>query len=263
MDRRLRSFQPKELRRAPDVQRSLLPHVAGAMRFERSQQTLPRCNTAVGRGFHAENCCRLRSHRRGERLRGAGARHRACCARPRRHQSRHRPARLPHARFHRRGRGQGASRWSPWLYAGSWNCAAARSRGRRSASAFPGHRVARRSDDPARRQAHHVHVDLDVRRARRRHPLSRSGLSHLSLHDRIYRRAPDPGADPRGERLCFLRRRDLGADHAANAFADREFTGQPHRRGDPEARDRQARCRAGEISRRRGDVGRDLRPHGL
>ncbi len=44
-------------------------------------------------------------------------------------------------------------------------------------------------DDHARRQADHVHVDPDVRRARRGHPLSRSRLSDLSLDDRVHRRA--------------------------------------------------------------------------
>ena len=45
--------------------------------------------------------------------------------------------------------------------------------------------VARRGDDHARRQADHVHVDPDVRRAGRRDPLSRSRLSDLPLDDRI------------------------------------------------------------------------------
>ena len=43
-------------------------------------------------------------------------------------------------------------------------------------------------DDPARRQAGHVHGDPDVRRAGRRHPLSRSRLSDLPLDDRVHRR---------------------------------------------------------------------------
>ena len=45
------------------------------------------------------------------------------------------------------------------------------------------------SDDHAGRQAHHVHVDPDVRRAGRRNPLSGSRLSDLPLDDRIHRRA--------------------------------------------------------------------------
>ena len=76
------------------------------------------------------------------------------------------------------------------------------------AQALQGRGVARRGDDPAGRQADHVHVDPDVRRAGRRHPLSRSRLSDLPLDDRIYRRAADSGADPRGERLRVLGRGD-------------------------------------------------------
>ena len=75
-------------------------------------------------------------------------------------------------------------------------------------------RVARRGDDPARRQADHVHGDHDVRRAGRRHPLSRSRLPDLPLDDRVHRRQSGAGADPRGERLCVLRRGDAQADHA-------------------------------------------------
>src|ERR1700685_1356794 len=41
---------------------------------------------------HAENNCRLRSYRRGERFRRAGARHATRSARARHHQSRHWPA---------------------------------------------------------------------------------------------------------------------------------------------------------------------------
>ena len=71
------------------------------------------------------------------------------------------------------------------------------------------------------------------------------------------------GADPRGERLCVLRRRNAEADHAEDAAADRQLAGQPDRRRHAEERSRQAGRGAREISRRRGDVGRDLRPHGL
>ena len=67
----------------------------------------------------------------------------------------------------------------------------------------------------AGRQADHVHGDPDVRRAGRRHPLSRPGLSDLPLDDRVHRRQPHPGADPRGERLCLLGRGDASPDHAA------------------------------------------------
>ena len=124
-------------------------------------------------------------------------------------------------------------------------------------------RLARRGDDPAGRQADHVHVDPDVRRAGRRHPLSRSGISDLPLDDRIHRRAAGAGADPRGERLCVLGRGDAEADHAADAAPDRQLARQSDRRRDAEERSRQAGRRPRKISRRLRDVGRDLRPHGL
>ena len=56
------------------------------------------------------------------------------------------------------------------------------------------------------------------------------GLSDLPLDDRIHRRAADPGADPRGERLCLLRRGDAEADHAADAAAHPQLAGQSDRR---------------------------------
>ncbi len=129
--------------------------------------------------------------------------------------------------------------------------------------ALQGQRFARRSDDHAGRQADHVHVDPDVRRAGRRHPLSRSGFSDLSLDDRIYRRAADPGADPRGEQFCLFRRGNAQADHAADAAPHSQLARQSDRRRDAEGGSRQAGRRLGALSRRRRDVGRDLRSHGL
>ena len=100
--------------------------------------------------------------------------------------------------------------------------------------------VARRGDDPAGRQADHVHVDPDVRRARRGDPLSRPRLSHLSLDDRIHRRDAGAGADPRGERLRVLGRGDAEADHAAHAASHPQLARQPDRRRHAEGRGRQA-----------------------
>ncbi len=107
---------------------------------------------------HAPYHRRFRPHRRGKRLRRAGARAGACRAGPRHHQPRHRPARLPHARAHRRGRDQGAARRPPRLHRrrpASCRCA------RRSP---PTCTSARRRpvspeevDDRAGRQADHVH----------------------------------------------------------------------------------------------------------
>ena len=219
--------------------------------------------TAETRERHASHHRGLRSHRRGECLRRAGARQCADRAGPRRHQSRHRPARLPHARFHRRGGGEGAARRPSRLYARDRHPAAARGGGGRPAQALRRDRVARRGDDPARRQADHVHGDHDVRRARRRHPLSRPRLPDLPLDDRVHRRQSGPGADPRGERLCVLRRGDAQADHAEDAAPDRQLAGQSDRRRHAQERDRQARRRAREMAGRLRAVGRDLRPHGL
>ena len=89
------------------------------------------------------------------------------------------------------------------------------------------------------------------------------GLSDLPLDDRVHRRASGAGADPRGERLCLLRRRDAEADHAADAAAHRQLAGQSHRRRHAEGRDRQAGRGARKISRRLHHVGRDLRPDDL
>ena len=66
------------------------------------------------------------------------------------------------------------------------------------------------------------------------------GLSDLPLDDRIHRRDADPGADPRGERLCLLGRRDAGADHAAHPAADPQLAGQSDRRRHAARRDREA-----------------------
>ncbi len=49
-------------------------------------------------------------------------------------------------------------------------------------------------------------MDPDVRRARRRHRLSRSRLSHLPLDDRVQRRAADPRSDARDKWLRVLGR---------------------------------------------------------
>ena len=56
--------------------------------------------------------------------------------------------------------------------------------------------------------------DPDVRRAGRGDPLSRSGLPHLPLDDRVHRRDAGAGAGTRGERLRLLGRGDAVADHA-------------------------------------------------
>ncbi len=182
---------------------------------------------------------------------------------PRHHQSRHRPAGFPHPRPHRRGRGEGAARRPSRLHPRKRHPAAARGGGRRSPQAVRRRRIARRGHDHAGRQADHVHVDPDVRRTGRRHSLSRSRISDLPLDDRVHRRAADPGAGARGERLRLLGGGNPGADYAADAAADPQFARQPDRRRDAQKRGRQAGRRPRPVSRCRRDVRRDLRPHGL
>ena len=63
--------------------------------------------------------------------------------------------------------------------------------------------------------------------------------------------------------FAFSAEETLKPDHAADAASDPQFARQPDRRRDAESGSRQARRRARALSRRRGDVGRDLRPHGL
>ena len=58
-------------------------------------------------------------------------------------------------------------------------------------------------------------------------PIYRSMIEYTGA-----RPIPNPGA--RGERLCFFGRRDAGADHPANAPADRQLARQSDRRRDAE-----------------------------
>ena len=64
-----------------------------------------------------------------------------------------------------------------------------------------------------------------------------------------HRRQAGAGADPRGERLCLLGRRNAEADHAEDAAAHPQLAGQSDRRRHAEERSRQARRRARENGR--------------
>ena len=64
----------------------------------------------------------------------------------------------------------------------------------------------------------------------RRHPLSRSRISDLSLDDRIHRRAAHSGADPRGKRLCVFGGGNAEVDNTADAAAHSQLAGQSDRR---------------------------------
>ncbi len=69
-----------------------------------------------------------------------------------------------------------------------------------------------------RRQGHDAYGDFDVRRAGRRHPLSRSRLSDLSLDDRIHRHArPVPVPVPEENGFAFSPTKQLALHHAADA----------------------------------------------
>ncbi len=191
---------------------------------------------------------------RATELAPPGARH---------HQPRHRPAGLPDAASHRRGGRQGFARRPPWLHARDGHPAAARGGRGRPAQAPRRRGVARPGDDRAGRQGDHVHGHPDVRRARRRDPLSGPRLPDLSVDDRVHRRHAGAGADPRGERLRLLGRRDAGADHAEDAASHHQLARQPDRRRDAEGRDRRAGGRPRTSPARGAHVGRDLRADDL
>ena len=87
-------------------------------------------------------------------------------------------------------------------------------------------------------------------------PIYRSMIEYTGA-----RPVPVPIREENG--FAFSAEETLGADHAADAAADRQLARQSDRRRHAEERGRQAGRRAREVSRRRGDVGRDLRPHGL
>ena len=179
------------------------------------------------------------------------------------HQSRHRPARFSHAWPYRRSGGQGAPRRPPRLHAGNRHQAPARGGRRRHPSPSRRRCVARPGDHCPRRQGHHVRRHPDVRRTRRRHPLSRSRLPHLSLDDRVHRRQARADSDPRGKRLRLLGRGDALPHHARDAADDPQFAGQPHRRRHAEGRDRCAGGGPCPFPRRRHPLRRDLRPDDL
>ena len=173
---------------------------------------------------------RLRAHGRRERLRRAGEGRRTAAAGPRHHQSRHRPAGFQNAAAYRRGGGQGAARRRARLYRRDRHRALARGGGGGPQSPARRRGLARPRPDRAGRQGHDVHGDPDVRRAGRRHRLSRSRLPDLPLDDRVHRREAGPGADARGERLRLLGRGDAGADDAEDAARHPQFARQPDRR---------------------------------
>ena len=169
---------------------------------------VPTKSTSTGRpGPNVSHHRGLRPDRRRERLRRPRPRDRTCRPGTRHHQSRHRPAGLPHAGPYRRGRDQGAPRRPARLYAGDRHQAPTRGGRRRHPPAPQRRGFARPGDHRAGRQDHHVRGDPDVRRARRRHPLPRPRVSDLPLDDRIHRRAADADPDPREERFRVFGRR--------------------------------------------------------
>ena len=125
---------------------------------------------------HAAHRFRLLAHRRGERLRGARRGGRTAAAGARHHQPRHRPARFQDAAAYRRGGRQGAARRPSRLHAGTGILPLREAVAADLHSRF-GVEVSPDRADRAGRQGHDVHGDPDVRRAGRRHPLSRPRLS--------------------------------------------------------------------------------------
>ena len=91
-----------------------------------------------------------------------------------------------------------------------------------------------------------------------------SRLSDLSLDDRVHRREAGAGADPRGERLRVLGRRDAEADHADKTrLIIINSPANPTGGVTPKAEVDKLVAGLEKWPERRRDVGRDLRPHGL
>ena len=206
----------------------------------------------------------FRPHRRGKRLRRARPRQCAGGARPRHHQSRHRPARFPHAGIHCRGGDQGAARRSPRLHAGERHSAAARGGRRRSRTSAS--RSRSRPDSvmimPGGKPTMYMSILMfgepgaEIMYPDPGFPIYRSMIEFTGAK-------PIPGADPRGERLCLLRGRNAEADHAEDAAVDRQLAGQSDRRRHRQDGGRQARRRPRQVAGRGDHVGRDLRSHAL
>ena len=195
---------------------------------------------ARGRVRHAARGTDVPARHR-ERVRGAGARRQARPSGPQHHQPRHRPARLPDAREHRRRGAEGARRRPPRLHPGERHPAVTRG-GRRGHPEVARRRGRSGADrDRAGRQGHDVLRDHDVRRARQRGHVPGPGLSDLPLGDRV--RGRQAGADPalRGDRLLVLGRGGAEQDHAPDAADHRQQPGQPDGRRRAARGDRQAR----------------------
>ena len=179
-------------------------------------------------------------------------------ARPRGDQSRHRPARFPHARAHRGGGEEGARRRRTRIHARQRHPAPARG-GRRGHRDAPRRRArSREHRRRARRQGDDVARDPDVRGKRRRDHVSQPRLPDLRIGDRVLGRAG--GADPaaRGQRLRVRRRRGAVADFPGDAADDPQQPGQPDGGRRTASRVRQARRRPRTPSPRDRAVGRDL-----
>ena len=139
---------------------------------------------------HAPDDCRLRPHRRGERLRRARPRHRACPVRARTSSISASASPISARPTHIVEAAIKALRDGHHGYTPATGLLATREAVARRTLTTTGVEVSpEQRDDPAGRQADDVCGDPDVRRAGRRNPLSRSGLSDLPLDDRVHRRA--------------------------------------------------------------------------
>ena len=215
------------------------------------------------RGTHAEAERPDGASRDRDRLRGAGPGRGARARRARRHQPRHRPARLQDAAPCRRGRGQGPSRRPPRLYPRPRHSGA--SRGGRG-----GHRGAPRGGGGsgadrgrAGRQGHDVLRDPHVRGAGDGDHVPQPRLSHLRVGHQVERGEGGPDPSPREPGLLLRRGGGARERHPRDPPHHPQHAGQPHRRGGPEARDRQARGGPRGASGRGRAERRDLLPHHL
>ena len=190
-------------------------------------------------------------------------RHRASGRGPRHHQSRHRPARLPHPRPHRRSRDQGAPRRPPRLYAGDRHQAASRGGRRRHPPQSRRRGLARPGDDRAGRQGDDVRRDPDVRRTRRRimypdpgFPIYRSMIEFTGATP-----VPIPIREEHG--FAFSAEETLPLITPQDPADDRQLPRQPDRRRHPQGRRRPSRRRPCRAPPCRDHVGRDLRADDL
>ncbi len=219
---------------------------------------------ATERSPHAHQSGLALSPRHRNGLRGAGPRQGACRRGARHHQSRHRPARFPHPRAHRRGRR-------------SRRCATAITATRPPTAS----RRCARPSPPICNRRHGVEVNPDnvvvvpggkptmffailmfgEPGAEILYP--NPGFPIYEMRDQLLRRHPGADRAAGGERLRLRRRGGAGPDHPEDPADHHQHPRQPDRRRHAEGGDRQARRRARRPPACRDPVRRDLQPDAL